>query len=67
MSPSPALPFWDVCLLSVYSNCVITILLNVFQVYVTKNGQELTGQIAYRHYKKVLPDDIYKLFGCAHR
>ena len=23
------------------------------QVYVNKNGQELTGQIAYRHYKRV--------------
>lgn len=26
---------------------------NSFQVYVTKGGQELTGSIAYRHYKKV--------------
>lgn len=38
-------------------DCLRTIILihftNFLQVYVTKDGQELSGQIAYRRYKKV--------------
>lgn len=35
-------------------NNIIPVWYLFFQVYISNNGQELTGRIAYMHYRKVL-------------